>query len=235
MLVAQLLQGIGLLLFAPPLLFLFLAAMRRSPAVRRGLMGLTVIGPALFAIALMLFYFAYDAAAPGFLDGAPSGSDLNEVAKTALEDQGTYQAYLGMQLAAALSLVVAVVYTSLQAMRVGLLTRFLGTLGMALGVGFLLFGPLGPLALGIYVVTISALAAGWWRGPRPPAWETGEAIPWPKPGEVAPPMPEEPARPEEFEGSARELDADEGDETDAEPARPGRRDNRRKRKRKQRR
>lgn len=252
---AQVLQAIGMLLFAPPLLFLFQAAMNRSPeTVRRPLMGLTVIGPVLFAIALILFYVAYDAATPTFLDNAPAGGDIEQFAEDTLTEEGTYSAYLGLQLAAAISLVVAVVYTSLQAMRVGLLTRFLGTLGMALGIGFLLFGPLGPLALGLYVITISLLIADFWRGQRPPAWETGEAVPWPKPGQEPPPGEEELARPEDFEGSARELDeeedsagegdAGEGDaaeddsagapDADTEPTRPGRRDNKRKRKRKQR-
>lgn len=243
---AQLIQGIGLLLFAPPLYFLFQAAMLRNSAVRRSLVGLTVIGPALFAIALMLFYFAYATATPEFLDNAPAGGDLEQFAEETLTEQGLYQAYLGLQLAAALALVIAVVYTSLQAMRAGLLTRFLGTLGMALGVGFLLFGPLGPLALGLYIVTISLLIAGWWRGERPPAWRTGEAVPWPKPGETPPPAEDEPARPEDFEGSGREFSepplgedeessGDEGSSGDEEPGeRPGRRDNRRKRKRKQR-
>lgn len=213
-LAAQLLQAIGLLLFAPPLLFLFQAAMNRSPTVRRALMGLTVIGPAAFALALILFYFAYDSATSGFFDSAPSSGDLDQLAEDTLTEEGTYNAYLGLQLAAAISLVVAVVYTSLQAMRAGLLTRFLGTLGMALGIGFLLFGPLGPLALGLYVVTISMLIAGWWRGPRPPAWETGEAVPWPKPGETPPPEAEQPASPEDFEGSGRELEPDDGADED---------------------
>lgn len=241
-LVSQVIQAIGLLLFAPPLLFLFQAALYRSSAVRRQLMPLTVIGPLLYAVALVLFYVAYDAAAPAFIEGTPASGDIDQFAEDTLTEESTYGLYLGLQLAAALSLVVAVIYTSLQAMRVGLLTRFVGTLGMALGVGFILFGPLGPLALGIYLLTISLLIADWWRGPRPPAWETGEAIPWPKPGEAPPAEEEEPARPEDFTGSGREIDADEVAEDDAaaeleaglgddeDLARPGRR----KRKRKQR-
>lgn len=244
-LASQVIQATGLLLFAPPLLFLFQAAMHRSSAVRRQLMPLTVIGPVLYAVALVLFYFAYDSAASTFIDNAPAGGDVDQFAEDTLTEESAYGLYLGLQLAAALSLVVAVIYTSLQAMRVGLLTRFVGTLGMALGVGFVLFGPLGPLALGIYLLTISLLIADWWRGPRPPAWETGEAIPWPKPGEAPAEEEDEPARPEDFAGSGREIGSEgEGDgedrtaaeeleaelDPDYDPARPGRR----KRKRRQR-
>ena len=67
--------------------------------------------------------------------------------------------------------------------------------------------------------------SGRWPGDMPPAWDAGEAIPWPQPGDAPPPAPsEEPASPEDFEGSATEVE-DDGE-------RPGRRDNKRKRKRK---
>lgn len=81
-----------------------------------------------------------------------------------------------------LAFAIGLFYTSLWAMRVGLLTRFWGTLGMAAAVVstfipaffvilLIWFGALGLLLLGI-----------WYRG-RPPAWATGTAVPWPRPGE----------------------------------------------------
>ena len=74
------------------------------------------------------------------------------------------------------------VYTCLHAMRVGLLTRFMGTLGMALGVSIVLVA-LFPLLL--YVVALGLLFVGRLPGGRPPAWEAGEAIPWMAPGQAA--------------------------------------------------
>ncbi len=196
-LASQLLSGLGLLLFAAPLLFLFQAALDRSTTMRRAFRPLTVIGPVLFATAMILMYVAYASTVDTFIDGAPAGGDLAQFAEDTLTDSAAYSAFLSLQLAAALSLVFAVVYTSLHAMRVGLLTRFMGTLGMALGIGFLIFGPVGPLALGLYVVMISLLIADWWRI-RPPAWAVGEAVPWQKAGDVPPPADEEPANPEDF-------------------------------------
>ncbi len=233
-LVSQLIQALGLLLFIAPLIFLFRATMDRSDSIRRGLIGLTIAGPLFLAVSLVVFYFAYDSALPIFLDGMDAAENVDQFAEDTLFDQSTWSIFTGLQLAGALGMIVAIVYTSLQAMRAGLLTRFLGTLGMALGVGFFL---LGTFALAIWAIAVSLLIAGWMRGPRPPAWDTGEAMPWPKAGDPPPASDEEPARAEDFEGSGRELlepPLDEGPdpepEADADPNRPDRRDNRRKRK-----
>jgi len=196
-----------------------------------------VIGPVLYAIAMILLYVAYDSAASTFLDGAPAGVDINQFAEDTLTGTTAYQAFISLQLGAALALVFSVVYTSLQAMRVGLLTRFMGTLGMAVGIGFIIFGPVGPLALGLYILAISLLIAGWWRGPLPPAWTTGEAVPWLKPGEQPPAAEEEPASPEDFEGSGREIQTQGSDGDGAGDANPPHLEQggpRRKRKRRQR-
>jgi hypothetical protein len=229
-LLSQIVQAVGLLLFAAPLTFLFNAASNRMPEMRRSLIGLCIVGPVFLAISLILYFAAYDSVASAFLDNAPSGTDANEAAKNALTDESTYSIFGGMQIAGLLALVVAVIYTSLQAMRSGLLTRFVGTLGMALGAGFVL---IGPLSLAAWVLIVSPLIAGWWFGPRPPAWAAGEAIPWPKPGEAPPPKDEELADPDEFgngddsvvEGTATEKSESAGSDASSGPV---------KRKRKQR-
>ena len=84
---------------------------------------------------------------------------------------------------ALLGLIVAMIYTPLQAVRAGLLTRFFGTLGMALGVSIILLGPPGTLLLALWIGWLGLLFVGRTPGGRPPAWEAGEAIPWLRPGE----------------------------------------------------
>ena len=229
LLLSQLLQAVGLLLFAAPLFYLFQAAARRSDAVRKPLVWLTIVGPVCLAVSLILYFVAYDSVAAPFNDNfAGDVSAANDAAKEALTGETSYSIFGGLQLAGLFGLVIGVVYTSLQAMRAGLLTRFVGTLGMALGAGFIF---IGPLSLAIFVLVISPLIAGFWPGPRPPAWETGEAIPWPKPGETPTQGPEELADPDEFE----DEDGDGlPDGAATEPQRPARRDNKKKRKRKQR-
>lgn len=88
----------------------------------------------------------------------------------------------GLGLAGALGLIVALFYTSLWAMRTGLLSRFWGSLGMAAGIatvlGLIFF-------LLIWLIYIAFLVMGLVPGGKPPAWEKGEAVPWPTPGEKA--------------------------------------------------
>lgn len=86
----------------------------------------------------------------------------------------------GLGLAGSLGFIVALFYTCLWAMRTGLLTRFWGSLGMASGIAFLL-GPLAIVTVAWFLffgMMLLGLA-------RPPAWEAGEAVPWPTPGERA--------------------------------------------------
>lgn len=89
----------------------------------------------------------------------------------------------GLGLAGAFGFVVALLYTGLWAMRTGLLSRFWGSLGMVAGIAFLL-GPLFLVAL-VWFVYFGMLCLGAIPGGRPPAWEAGEAIPWPTPGDKA--------------------------------------------------
>jgi hypothetical protein len=226
-LIQLLMQAVAIAVFAAPLMALFRAAQARSEAVRPGLVGLTVAGPIFFAASLIALYAALNGTIDPFLHtpGVDTGSD--DAARDILHNQSAYDVYGGLDFAGRLGLVVGIVYTALHSMRTGLMTRFWGTLGMALGVGLLF---IGPSALLVFALAASLLVADLWPGGRPPAWAAGVAMPWPKPGEAiagtAGPVadPEEPASPEDFEGSAEEVPSE----------RPARRDNKRKRKRKQR-
>jgi hypothetical protein len=224
----SLLQAASLLAFVAPLVVLFRAARARSEAVRPQLLVVTILGLTLLAVAYVIQYFAIKAGSHAFLDpSAGLDQNDNDVARNTIGDQFAGQIQLGIAIAGAIGTAFAITYTSLQATRAGLLTRFWGSLGMAVGVASII---LGPVLIALFFLPLSLIVASFWPGGRPPAWEQGKAIPWPKPGEAIAgtggpkPDPEEPARPEDFEGTAEEVPAE----------RPGRRDNKRKRKRKQR-
>ncbi len=101
-------------------------------------------------------------------------------AENALSEASLRAAATGFGLAGRIGLAVALVYSCLWGMRVGLLSRFWGSLGMALGVAALLL--LVQFVL-IFFIYFGLLLIGKLPGGRPPAWAAGEAIPWPTPGE----------------------------------------------------
>ncbi len=75
---------------------------------------------------------------------------------------------------------VAVVLIALNAMRAGLLSRFMGILGIAFGAFYAIpiFG--GPVLIQLFwMVALAVLLLDRWPGGRGPAWERVEAVPWP--------------------------------------------------------
>jgi hypothetical protein len=103
-------------------------------------------------------------------------------AKNAIHDASPRSIAEALHIGGGLGLAFALVYGCLFAMRVGLLSRFWGSLGIALGVA---------AALGLFQFTLlwfiyfGLLACGWLPKGRPPAWAAGEAVPWPTPGQTA--------------------------------------------------
>jgi hypothetical protein len=126
------------------------------------------------------------------------------------DNNGILQASQGLLFPAVLGLVVMMVYLPLQALRAGLLTRFMGSLGMALGASMILILPIAVLAMLAWTAFLGLMFVGRVPGGRPPAWETGEVIPWQRPGE----QPSRPSGDDAIEGDATEVDGD-GEPTDA--------------------
>jgi hypothetical protein len=124
----------------------------------------------------------------------------DDAAENAIDDASLEDAATGFGIGGRLGLAITLIYVGLWAMRLGLLSRFWGSLGMALGVATLL-GLV--LFLVIWFLYVGLLLIGLVPGGRPPAWAAGEAIPWPSPGEKAateleadPPGDDSPERPE---------------------------------------
>ncbi|MGN6217479.1 MAG: hypothetical protein ACTHN7_11075 [Solirubrobacterales bacterium] len=103
----------------------------------------------------------------------------DDQASNALGEASLASFVSGFGIAGGLGFAAALFYCCLWAMRTGLLTRFWGSLGMALGIaallGLILFTLIWFLYFGLMILGIG----------RSPAWEAGEAIPWPTPGEKA--------------------------------------------------
>jgi hypothetical protein len=106
----------------------------------------------------------------------------DDAASNAIKDASLRALSQLFQFGGILALAFAFIYCSLNALRTGLLSKFWGSLGIALGVASVI--GLFQIAL-LWFLYFGLLVAGWVPGGRPPAWAAGEAIPWPSPGDKA--------------------------------------------------
>lgn len=106
----------------------------------------------------------------------------DDAASNARTDASVTPFVMWVGLAGGLGFAVALFYTCLWAMRTGLLTRFWGSLGMALGIATMLGLIIFALVWFIY---FALLVLDRLPGGRPPAWGAGEAVPLPTAGEKA--------------------------------------------------
>ena len=182
-LIAYVIQAIGFALLAVPLIYLFGAAQARSDRVRGQFVGLTVAGPLFLAAGSIFTALLLKDAAPDFVGKGVmgTGDHANNVAEDVIRGGSLADVTTGVGVAGALSFAFAMAYTCFQAMRAGLLTRFWGSLGAALGVASFAFSQYTPL----WFIYLGLLIGGWTPRGRPPAWEAGEAMPWQTPGERA--------------------------------------------------
>jgi hypothetical protein len=168
---------IGAIAIAFVLDFLYRATRARNPALPRQIRPLPWIGG--FGVAV--FTIAYQVALAVNVDHfATQGSQTYAEARKAI-DAGV-PPWLGLFVQLALAL--AIVMISINAMRVGLLTRFLGYLGVISGALFVLaFVPI-PIVQVYWLGALAMLFAGRSPNGTPPAWQSGESMPWPSPAEM---------------------------------------------------
>ena len=163
-----------------------------------------------------------------------AGKARDDLAKNLLDDSTVLQVGSLVRFVGLLSLVFALIYIPLWCMRTGLLTRFWAMLGLALGISLLLV-PVGIFGLVLWFAVIGLMLARWWPAPLPPAWDAGEAIPWPRREDIGPP-PAEGAGAGTVEGSGREVSEQALPENDdgETPPEPGETQGQRRKKRKRR-
>jgi hypothetical protein len=175
------LSGIGGLLLAVVLWYLFNATKARRPELQTAALVLAIVGPVLLAVAGILVQLNLIDRAGEFLAGGPR-------TEARADDLGAERPALiqSLGLSGALAVAFATIMISQNAMRVGLLTRFLGILGIVVGALYVL-GTVFPLGTDVirlfWLVAVGLVILGWWPGGRGPAWETGEAEPWLSPAQ----------------------------------------------------
>jgi F0F1-type ATP synthase membrane subunit c/vacuolar-type H+-ATPase subunit K len=160
---------------------LYRSTKARRPELPRAAVIAAVGGAVCVAVAGIVQVVGVSVEASSFANSATRNS---QAARDALNSPLVI-ASLFLRQVGVFALGLAFVLLSLNAMRVGLLTRFMGVLGIIVGVLFIV--PLGsslPIVQAFWLIALGALFLGYWPPGRPPAWATGEAQPWPTQQEI---------------------------------------------------
>jgi len=184
--VGAVLQAAGLLALVLTLSFLFGATRARKPELAPWARIAVLAGGALTCLGGIVYAAVLAVKAHQFLH---HGAQTYEQAQH-LTSGAALQVLQSVVLVAPLVLQAGVVFIALNAMRVGLLTRAVGQIGIiAGGAGFVqaLVPILGFLSAALEIFWLGALAyllSGRSPSGELPAWRTGRAEPWPSPQEL---------------------------------------------------
>lgn len=166
--------GIGYVLW-----YLFHATRARRPELPAFARWLAIIGPVFMGLSsIMVPLFRYlgcngfdmaDAGSRSAVDAALGGTPVLIAAIIGLAGQ--------------LSLALAFVLIALNAMRVGLLTQFMGIIGIIVGALYVFqVGP-APILQAFWLIALVPLFLHRWPSGTPAAWTRGVAVPWPSAAE----------------------------------------------------
>jgi hypothetical protein len=218
------LQALGFLLLIPALLYLFRATRYRNQRLMPVAGVLVVLGAVTLAIFTILRQLDLIDIAGRFFPEHAQVPDVKQAAEDYIGDELS-PVLQGIGLGGSIALAFAMVMISLNAMRAGLLSRFMGILGIF--VGILLVIPLGVQILQLFwFAALGLLLLDRWPGGRGPAWQTGEAIPWPGAAEQREEIDRRRAEREGLLDPPADADAD--TEVAPEPQRPSSRKRRKK-------
>jgi hypothetical protein len=179
-LISAILTGLGAIAVATTLVFLWGAARARNPQTQPYIRVLAILGAGLDAVAGVAGLIPVGIAVHKFVTtGAQTYQEANHLTS------GVGLAALPMAgYAGELLLAISIVLVSLAALRVGLLTRFMGYFGMFAGVLFLF--PIIPLPAvqSYWLGALAYLLSGRWPTGVPRAWISGHAEKWPSSQEM---------------------------------------------------
>ena len=174
------LSAVGLLAGGFALMFLIRASRHRKPEIPAFLPTAVLIGALVLGIVTVVVTVIRLENASDFL----AAQDRSPAAFEEL-GSGLPGAVSSVLLVGLFVLAFGYVYGALNAMRVGLLTRFMGVLGIIVGAALILgsvlpFAGSGfPLVQAFWLIGLGLIYLDRWPGGVPPAWSAGEARPWP--------------------------------------------------------
>ena len=185
-LVLQIVGALALPLIGLVLIYLYEAARLRRPQLPGWLRWALIAAP-LAAAALSVANQVRDNDAAKKFVHLPFHETLGKAGDTKATD---LLQHTGAAIGAAYEIVqllfaIAVIFTCIQAMRTGLLSRGMGFFGAFIGVEFLIpiaaiLNPLAPIIFEIaWLGAVATIFLDRWPGGRGPAWSALEPIPWP--------------------------------------------------------
>lgn len=177
-LIGAIIQGVAWLAVAWTLVFLVGATRARDEQAPPYIRYIVMIGAPLTAIGIVGYITSYGVQANHFT-GAQTYPQANHLLSAPL-----LAIFQVMDYAGELAMAVSFVLVSLQAMRVGLLTRFMGYLGIIAGILVLFVITPVPIVQAYWLVGLGVLFAGRWPSGMPPAWQTGRVERWPSSQEL---------------------------------------------------
>ncbi len=174
-------QAVGYFFLAAVFYYMVKAIVARRPEGLRFLWPLLIAAPVLLTIGGILTQIELASIANTFLDG---GAQTTKRAKALIDDRSPASGIVAS--IGTLCLALSYVLVSVNAMRAGLFSRFMGIIGIIAGA--LLILPLlpggGNFIQLFWVMALGLLLLGRWPNGRGPAWDTGEAIPWPTAAQI---------------------------------------------------
>jgi hypothetical protein len=174
--IGSVINALGLFAVAWTLSFLFDITRARNPELKAFIRWLALVGGILAALTGIVYAVVIASKAGDFV----SQGNQTYVEANHLTTSGGLIALPILGQAAALVLALGFVLVALNAMRVGLLTRFMGYLGIFTGV--LVIFPIGspvPVVQGFWLLALAYLFSGRWPTGIPPSWRSGKAEKWP--------------------------------------------------------
>jgi uncharacterized membrane protein YgcG len=174
-LIANIVQAVAWVGIAFSMKFLFDSVRARNPGVNPAFGWIVIFGAVVISVAGITSAITIAIKAHQFVTtGDQTYSQANSLTSGPLLAALSYGNLVGLLAAA-----VGFVLVSLNAMRVGLLTRFMGYVGIFAGILFLFVITPVPVVEAYWLVALGYMISGRWPTGIPPAWMTGRSEPWP--------------------------------------------------------
>jgi hypothetical protein len=223
-LASTIMSAVAALLLVGVFLYLFRAIIARAGGVPQWFVYMVIGAPIAYAVSRVAYAIEAIDIADEFAAGAPIRGEAGGDRAADLSDVSPV--VVALQVAGTVGVAFLFVMLPLRARRVGLVSPFMGALGAIAGVLVVLpFAGISPAIQAFWLGALGALFLGRWPGGRGPAWESGEAEPWPTAAQRRGVLQQPP---EPAPGPERRGDADPQQEPESVPERPASRKRRKK-------